>query len=404
MRRPDESQLDNVQSEICSVPTQGTYLVVGPSGSGKTVTANRRAQSLRRANEDVIVFAWNTASTKYTNSNEAFESWLRLWWLDLTDYIRKGVRLNKLVKLVARELPTISGNPKAINYKKVLAELLKIDDEIVSKVGISSNIMLDNAQDYSVEAHQVLAKIIQKYENVVNKPISLMLFVDESQRYTKKISSVKEIRKIHKVKESNYFELNRNYRNTRRIVWVARHFHTNTRGNVQETPELLGEKPKLLTSCSVGDLVAEIAKHVKKYPEHDIGVFIDYPNPRLQFKELLFKEFESTEISLQDPVDGLMKSRAKKDAMKLNFDQGGSITVLNYADSRGFEFDAVYLPALEKLPIKDSNLTLRKLLLNSLVLRARTHLTMALDDPKQKSTIWRILPRKSHITQLFDVR
>ncbi len=403
MRLPSETKLDNVQSKICNVPAQGTYLVIGPAGSGKTVTASWRVKSLQRANQKVMFIAWSTASTKYTNSSQTFESWLKSWWIELSNFHRKGVRLNKVVKFVAQEIPTIAGHPLVIDYKKTLAILSELEDNLIAKVGICPHIILDNAQDYSIEAHQVLASIIQKYNNSAKQPISLMLFVDESQRYTKKISTVKEIRSIHKVRANNRFELNRNYRNTRRIVWVARHFNSNTRGNMQETPELLGEKPKLLTSCSVADLVVEIAKHVKKFPQHDIGVFIDHVSPRTQVKNLLSEKFANEKVLLQGPTDGLMKRRAKSHASKLKFDQGGTITVLPYGDSRGIEFDAVFIPALEQLPVKNANMTVRKLLLNSLVLRARTHLTLALEDENRKSTIWRVLPRKSHISQLFDV-
>ena len=404
MRLPDEARLDNVQSKICRAPAQGTYLVVGPAGSGKTTTANWRVKSLQRANQKVELFAWSIASTKYTNSSQTFESWLKSWWIELSNFHRKGVRLNNIAKFVAQEVPTIAGHPLVIDYKKALAILSELDDNLVAKVVICPHIILDNAQDYSLEAHQVLACIIQKYNNTAKHPISLMLFVDESQRYTKKISTVKEIRNTHKVRAKNRFELNRNYRNTRRIVWVARHFNSNTRGNMQETPELLGEKPKLLTSCSTEDLVVEIAKHVKKFPQHDIGVFIDHVDPRTQIKKLLSEKFKNGKVTLQGPTDGLMKRRAKSHASELKFDQGGTITVLPFGDSRGIEFDAVFIPALEQLPVKHANMTVRKLLLNALVLRARTHLTLALDDVNRKSTIWRVLPRKSHISQLFDVR
>ena len=404
MRIPDEKLLDKVQSEICHVPTQGTYLVMGPAGSGKTVTARWRANYLQRAKQDVKVLAWSTTSTKYTQTHQTFESWLKSWWLILSNFNRKGVRLNGLTKLVAQEIPTVGGNPLAIDYKKTLAELTTLDDSVVAKAGMFPNIILDNAQDYSVEAHQVLAKIIEKYNNTTNRPISLMLFVDESQRYTKKISSVKDIKRIHKVRTNNQFELNRNYRNTRRIVWVARHFKSNSRGNVQETPEVLGVKPKLLTSCSLIGVVTEIAKHLKKYPEHDVGVFVDNFTPRSELIKLLDEKFKNVEVVAQDTAEGIFNRRAKSQASKLKFDQGRTVTVLKYGESRGVEFDAVFLPALEQLTIKSANMTLRKLLLNSLVLRARTHLTLALDDAERKSTIWRILPRKSHIAQLFDIR
>jgi DNA helicase II / ATP-dependent DNA helicase PcrA len=71
------------------------------------------------------------------------------------------------------------------------------------------------------------------------------------------------------------------------------------------------------------------------------------------------------------------------------------VTVLCFASAKGLEFDAVFLPELQTVPVDDQNELVTKMNLYVMVSRARTHLFLLLTDPEKKTGIWSLLPVES---------
>ena len=84
------------------------------------------------------------------------------------------------------------------------------------------------------------------------------------------------------------------------------------------------------------------------------------------------------------------------------FDEEGTITILNRASCKGLEFDAVFIPELSSMRIDDSDLDKFKMNMYVMCSRARTHLTIFVED--QNSSVLKHLPSKQdNILEYKDV-
>lgn len=389
MRLPEESRLSREQREVCQAPSEGTMLVIGPPGSGKTVVAIFRKGLLEALDEPVEAVAWNNVLARYGSLDMTFESWHNGWWKKATEEV----------------FPAYFDNGyRRPDYKAALEQALGAKKQKISANGNWGHLILDEAQDFPVTAHSLLAVSGAICSENAKYPPSLLILADENQRISDgRNSTLEEIRKAHYVTLNDQYLLTKNYRNTREIASVAAHFFVGAKSGVPELPEERGDKPKLLTSCSMDDAVERIVNHARNHEDHDIGVLVYYENTRKKLFNKLKYHLSETDIQVQTYFSNSRKGGGKQLASSLKFDQGSMITVLCYASSKGLEFDSVFLPELQQLTGTDGDGEISKMQLYVMASRARSQLTIMLDDPSRKAPIWRLLPGNNQLNDLFDV-
>ncbi|MDE0307403.1 MAG: AAA family ATPase [Albidovulum sp.] len=388
MRLPTEAELSREQREVCSAPSQGTALVIGPPGSGKTVVAVYRKRMLERMGEPVTSVAWNNVLARYGDLDKTFERWLYSWWK----------------KATGMQFPTaLQKNRHIPDYKYALKEALGRKRSDISHNGNWGHLILDEAQDFSQPAHKLLSIAHKICEDVAENPPSMLILADENQRITDSNATFNAIREAHSLFNDEVYCLTKNYRNTREIASVAKEFFIGTVSGMPELPDRRGDKPKLLTSCPIDDAVKKIANHARNHEDHEIGVMVYYDATRKKFFNKLKHRLAKTDIYVQSYFADPRQGGGPQLAQRLRFDRGGTITVLCYASAKGVEFDSVFLPELQQMRASGEDGDVNKMQLYVMASRARTHLTLMMDDAFRASSIWKLLPGDNQLNKLFNV-
>lgn len=388
MRLPTEAELSREQREVCSAAPEGTSLVIGPPGSGKTVVAIYRKGTLQRMGENVTAVAWNNVLAQYGEMDRTFESWLNAWWRDTT----------------RQHFPkSIQNGWRIPDYKQALAEALGPKRAAIAQNGNWGHLILDEAQDFSQDAHKLLSIARTFSEDGANEPSSLLILADENQRITDSNATLDEIRRAHSLIKDDVYYLTKNYRNTREIALVAQQFYVGTASGLPEIQKKEGDKPKLLTSCPIDEAVKRIVNHARTHEDHEIGVLVYRENTRKKFFNKLKHRLAETDIHVQTYFSDTRNGGGASLAKRLQFDQGGTVTVLCFASSKGVEFDSVFLPELQQMPASDEGGEVTKMQLYVMASRARTHLSFMMDDASRGSPIWRLMPGDNLLNELFDV-
>lgn len=388
MKLPTEAELSREQREVCSAPPEGTSLVIGPPGSGKTVVAVYRKSTLQRMGENATAVAWNNVLAQYGEMDRTFESWLNAWWRDTT-----GQLFPKSIQN-GRRIP---------DYKEALANALGPKRGSVTRNGNWGHLILDEAQDFSQDAHKLLSIARTFSEEDAEEPPSLLILADENQRITESNATLDEIRRAHSLSKDDIYYLTKNYRNTREIALVAQQFYVGTGSGLPEIQNKEGDKPRLLTSCPMDEAVKKIVNHARTHEDHDIGVLVYFDKTRNKLFNKLKHRLADTDVHVQTYFADSKKGGGAPLAKRLRFDRGGVITVLCFASAKGVEFDSVFLPELQQLPASDEGGEVSKMQLYVMASRARTHLTFMMDDAARKSPIWRLMPGGNSLNELFDV-
>ena len=129
---------------------------------------------------------------------------------------------------------------------------------------------------------------------------------------------------------------------------------------------------------------------------------MNFTKQRRSFVRDLEKKLKGTKIKVQT-YGSSKEEKAKVKQMK--FDTGGVITVLCYASAKGLEFDHVFLPELHVIPLhQDVDLDTQKMNMYVMTSRARSHLTLLLDDEDMRTPFWKLLPSENELNDLVDIK
>jgi DNA helicase IV len=392
MRIPKESQLSAEQKEICFAPCEGTTFVSGPPGSGKTVVAMYRVRSLENGDAEVNLLVYNKVLRQYTDAGKTFLTWLGNWWR----------------KSTAKPFPSMyedqqgGGRPwKSNDYGTAVRDIKSSDREAVRNKGHWGHVILDEAQDFPPDAHRLLCVA----QNIVFADLddderpSLMILADENQRLTSKNSTLEEIRGAHMLTADEMYELRKNYRNSREIAEFARHFYVGLPTGMPEIPEARGQKPTIVLTQDLDESVDRIVRYVRAHEDQEIGVLVYYNKTRKKFFNKLNHRLGSTKITVQSYSS---QDAEHKDANKLKFDKGGTVTVICFASAKGLEFDAVFLPELQSVKVDAEHKDEARMNLYVMCSRARQQLFILATDPGRGSDIWSLLPTDSSLYRLEE--
>lgn len=380
MRLPNERQLSKEQKEVCFAPTEGTVLVVGPPGSGKTVVAIFRQNALRKAKKPVRTLVYNHVLRSYTGIETTFYDWLGSWWK----------------KATGEAFPsTWQDRRKSFDFSRA-AQLARTEMRAaLAARGNWGHLILDEAQDFDRRAHEFLCVtrvLAVQGSNPSNLP-SMTILADENQRLHSTNSTLDEIERAHLLTSDDIYHLRRNYRNTLQIAKVAAHFYTGLPTGMPELPMEQGEKPRLIVTKDVDEAVTRIADFAMLHDSKDVGVLVYYKNTRRHLYNKLVNRLRRSGVRVQTYTSD--KKDENNDATQLVFDEGGSVTILCFASAKGLEFDAVFLPELQTIPVDDQSELVTKMNLYVMVSRARTHLVLLVSNPSRQAGIWKLLPVES---------
>ena len=328
---PKYQDLSGEQQEVYELPLDGNYLVSGPPGTGKTVMALYRAQQYRKAKREVVLLSFN-----------------RL----LNDFMGEGARslgIRPVVVTYTMWLKTIFNgsvplvsNPKN-NWDYDWNEIIQRATELPRL----DCLIIDEGQDMPREFYFFVKQITDH----------LTVFADENQRIFEEQSTIADIRTW--LGNPPEYLLTANYRNTRTIAELAARFYTGLQTGIPNPPVRGEHEPKIVVKRvqsdveSVHQIVAR-AKLDKDNPDRTVGVFA--PDARAAWF-MRYRFDEDTELELRERKNDAWPkvlqhyyawSRGKPPAPETIFGVPG-VYLTNLFNSKGLEFETVYLVRLQKL-------------------------------------------------------
>ena len=323
---PSYEDLSKEQDSILDLPLDGSYLVTGPPGTGKTVMAIYRTQALaKKHHENELGAAEDVVAT--------FHQWLYHFWKgtygeeppQVKDYVHAWGDINTRLNTDPPEADTLP------------------------------YLVIDEGQDLPKEFYPVAGHIAAQ----------MTVFADENQRIMQNNSLIEQIRAYGGF-DSEIHQLRRNYRNTRQIAAVAAIFATSSTTGMADPPTKVGDPVVIERHATLDSQIATLSRFEQAHPDLAIGVFTR--SKRIQ-RRILGK---LAECDTAHSVQSYAREKGER-APKVEFARKG-ITVVNYASTKGLEFDAVFIPEMQGLDKSDAVSDMQLYVLMS---RARSFLFLA---------------------------
>jgi superfamily I DNA/RNA helicase len=316
MRLPTYQELSKEQLKIHSLPLDGTYLVSGPPGTGKTVMALYRAKMYEDYEKRPKLVMYNNTLKDYTsNATEdlgiresvtTFHSWFWNSYPEWTD----GSRAPEEERFV-------------YDWPEVMSDLIRAD------IPNKPLLLIDEGQDLPPGFYDAIRLLSD----------GCTVFADENQRISEENSTLKEIRSNMRIDGEDEMELTRNYRNTDEIAQLARHFFVGLPTGVADLPDRKGSKPVVKRTRNAENAAEYIARYERTNSHQKIGVFVPYIG--------VLDDLYSDLSELDTANEVRFYSSKQRDESNMDFAQNG-IHVLCYASAKGLEFDAVFMPELQR--------------------------------------------------------
>jgi len=386
MKLPGRSELSIEQEKIfLEAPLDGVVLVSGPPGTGKTVLAILRSVLLAKTNKKFSLIMFNKVLVSYTKlalEDESLHKHVRTWHSWIYDWWWKAV---------GTKIPSV----KKFDYDFDEALKTIMAGNVAHPENINwGHLILDEGQDFPPGFYSLAGYLLIKRSVEEGQMPSMTVLADQHQRLeTDRHSNIFEIKQNLIIRDENHFILNRNFRNSYEIAAVARKFFV---GNLNELPELpedrRGKKPEIRKFMSLEEEARFIAKYARNNDDQDIGVFVPRAHDQLTLFEMLEGPLAGSGIDLQ-----MYASRHQdwKDASKLTFGTRGSVTILTDKSCKGLEFDAVFVPSLNKYRTTGMEEEFVKMKLYVMASRARSYLAFSYSDSSQDPEILNIFPSEN---------
>ena len=328
---PTYQDLSGEQQEVFELPLDGNYLVSGPPGTGKTVMALYRAQQYRKAEREVVLLSFNRLLNDFMGEG-ARSLGIKPVVVTYTMWLK--TIFNESVPLVSN--PT---NKWDYDWGEIIhraPELPRLDCLII-----------DEGQDMPREFYFFVRQITDH----------LTVFADENQRIFEEQSTIADIRTW--LSNPPEYRLTANYRNTRTIAELAARFYTGLQTGIPNLPVRGEHEPKIVVKRVQSDVesahqIVARAKLDKNNPDRTVGVFAPDKTAawfmRYRFDEDTELELRGTKRDVWPDVlqHYYAWSRGRPPAPDTIFGVPG-VYLTNLFNSKGLEFETVYLVRLQKL-------------------------------------------------------
>lgn len=362
----------------------GAVLVTGPPGTGKTVLAIMRALLLRKMNRDFSLVMFNKVLVSYTKlaleqadlqqNVRTWHSWIYSWWRQATK----------------RRMPARS--PFVYDFDRALQAVMKNQMAHPEKLNWG-HLILDEGQDFPTGFYDLLGYLLLKNSVEEGGMPAITVLADQHQRLeADRHSSIHDISQSLGISRDKIYTLRANFRNTYEIAALARRFFTGSPHELPDLPEgRHGKNPELRRFDSLEEEARFIVKYAKNNDDQDIGVFVPRAEEQLALFSLLEGPLRGSGMTLQ-----MYSSRHQdwKDASRLEFGSQGSITLLTDKSCKGLEFDAVFVPQLNRYRVTGVEEDFVKMKLYVMTSRARSYLAFSYSDSVNEPEILRLLPRE----------
>ena len=319
MNLPVLQDLSKEQLEIYGLPLKGTYLVSGPPGTGKSVMAVYRAQMQQERAPDVQVrlLMFNNTLKSYTSGAaesqgvggavETFHRWLP----------------NAYRSWAGESIPRVS--KWSYDWDRVVPRVIMSPPPAEAKPFL----LIDEGQDLPPGFYTVVRLVTD----------SFTVFADENQTLTEDNSTLTSIRDNARIGSDDEMSLKRNYRNTREIAELARVFYTGLATGMPELPTKLGDRPVLKRTRDIEEAADYIARYEGNHPLERVGVLVPDTATLDEFDRAFARR------GLKNKHEFYSSKQWKRSG--LDFSRPG-IKMMCYQSAKGLEFDAVFIPELQR--------------------------------------------------------
>lgn len=343
---PGIHELNKDQDEALALPVEGQHLIVGGPGTGKSVVALLRVRRLAQNDKTYRTLVYNHLldhsnrhlfGSEQALSARTWDSWFR-----------------KIYSHFFGSVPTLEpDNPRGyrpIDWKAV-EQQVQSPDNIEDQSG--KFLVIDEGQDMPPAFYRALTHL--GFEN-------FYVAADQNQKiHPAKCSSRQEIENTLAIEPGDTLELKTNYRNTRPVALLARHFYPADPASPRpDLPDLIpaAATPELSTYGTVNTAtLAEIADNILKLSDRNprklIGIITPDNTVRKKFYDALLRgdpKLDNDKPSIRTYFSGQRES--------LNFGQGG-LMIINAQSCKGLEFDTAILADIDQHQPKGDSYALK---------------------------------------------
>ena len=313
---PNGADLSEEQVDIVNLPTTKDWVIKGAPGTGKTVMAIYRAGQASKTSKGkpVLMLVYNRPLMNFISTAVKGKYYENVYVLTYHQW------LNDIYW--EYNLGSVPKDGKDFDWTEVSSDLASIGKKY-------SHIIIDEAQDFSIELLKILKRISDH----------ITCFIDPNQAIVKgKTGTAAAIRTIC---VESPFTLTKNFRNTKPIRDLTALYCKDGTPAPSNTP---GKKP-VIKKCKSGDfddLNKEMLKIIKQNKEKDIGIIVNNISLNNTFNSIKAANISKLVVQMHKAST----------PHKIDFDKPG-VKIVSYGTMKGLEFDIVLIPMFDKIKMED---------------------------------------------------
>ena len=338
---PGIQDLNKDQDEALALPTEGRHLIIGGPGTGKSVVTLLRARRLKEQSKMYGTLVYNRLL--HHSNRHLFGSGQSFAAMTWEQWFRRHFK-----KRLSMDIPTLE--PEAPGgYSPIDWEAVRLQTQHLDNVESQHDkfLVIDEGQDMPPAFYQALIQLGFK---------NFYVAADQNQQiHPDKCSSRQDLENCLAIEPDEVLELKINYRNTRPIAQLARHFYPDDPASPRPdlpvakqtamTPELWTYGGKNLPALE--DIAGRILRLGDRDPRKLIGIITPNNNSREKFIRALNVVSSGVENSGLDNGKPPIQTYFSGCRNQLDFSQGG-LMVINAQSCKGLEFDIAILADIDQ--------------------------------------------------------
>lgn len=376
-RLPRINELNKRQEDAMAMPLTGQHLVVGGPGTGKSVIALHRARMYSQKRLTNVFLVYNhlldQAARRLVRTHNEDESRRRATdagappapWLFMSRTWDAWFR-KLFAEHTGRVCPTLDPEPRsgyqAIDWQAALAMLRNCDH-----IADPPHLIIDEGQDMPPEFYEALVRM--GFED-------FFVVADQNQQIVAgENSSRRDIEISLGLATDQVIELDENFRNSRRVAELARHFYAGDPAVPAPTlpPEDESALKPLLYTYQESKFPA-IVRRILKMADRNVNRLIGILTPDDDVRENYCNALRNTEVALDSGKPPIQTYSSGSDP-RLRFDEGG-IMVINMQSCKGLEFDTVFIADINRFHCDKADPDPAKRRFYVMTARAREHVIL----------------------------